>query len=86
MPIDQSIVNQLDQGFGVQIQDMVAGGKFLTELHRGSLMNDGRAVGAAIASNLLQANIPEQGMNLKFADVTPRQPGQAQSETPPPGK
>lgn len=82
MPIDPSIINQLDQGFGVQIKDMVSGAQFLTELNRGALMQDGRSIGAAISSNLLQANIPEQGMNLKFADVTPRSPGQAQEATP----
>ncbi len=83
MPIDPSIVNQLDQGFGVQIKDLVNGATFLTEVHRGALLQDGRSIGAAISSNLLQANIPEQGMNLKFADVTPRSPGQAQEATPP---
>lgn len=86
MAIDATIVNQLDQGFGVQVQDQVGGMRFLFEMNRGALMQDGRSIGSAIAANMVQANIPEQGMNLKYADSTPRSPGQAQSETPAPGK
>lgn len=82
MPIDGTIVNQLDQGFGVQIKDIVTGATFLSELHRGGLMQDGRALGSSIANSMIQSDTPGQGMNLKFADVTPRSPGQAQEATP----
>lgn len=86
MSVDATVANQLDAAFATQIKDMASGAQFLTELHRGGLLQDGRSIGAAISSNLLQANIPEQGMNLKYADVTPRSPGQAQEATPPAGK
>lgn len=82
MAIDATVLALLDQDLGSQVR-----GRALQHEHdmnrlSGSFDQDGRAVGAAIASVMIQASIPEQAMNNKLADRTPSPPAQPEPPNP----
>lgn len=82
MAIDPSVLAELDNDFAGQVRVNNQGHAHSMERLRGNFDQDGRAVGAAIASVLIQASIPEQAMNNKLADRTPSSPAMPEPQNP----
>ena len=82
MALDPTLSAELDKDWAAGVSSRRTGQDHAMERLRGNFDQDGRAVGAAIASVLIQASLPEQAMSSKLADRTPSSP--AMSEPPNP--
>ncbi len=74
MAIDPSVLGELDNDLGVAIRQGQQGQQLALERLRSGFDQDGRAIGAAIASVMVQASLPQQAMDDKLADRTPSPP------------
>lgn len=83
MPIDQTILNELDADTGVQIREAAQGASILRERMRNEAEQDGRSIGASISTAMIQAVLPDQAMGLKLAYATPMGPSQGLSAPSP---
>lgn len=70
--VDDVVSAQLNTAAASVVQFGAAGHLHALERLRSSFDQDGRAIGASIASVMVQASIPDQAMNDKLAYDTPR--------------
>lgn len=70
--MDDAVVAALNTDSSISITFMRLGHQHALERSRASFDQDGRAIGAAIAVELVQADTAGQAMNLKTAYDTPR--------------
>ena len=70
--VDDVVAAQLNSDLAVGIGYATKGHQHALERLRSNFDQDGRAIGAAISSVMLQASLPDQAMNNKLAYDTPR--------------
>lgn len=70
--VDDAVSAALNGDAAMSVAFMRLGHQHALERSRASFDQDGRAIGAAIATELVQADTPGQAMNLKTAYDTPR--------------
>lgn len=82
MALDATLGAELDKDWSAGVAARRAMNDHANARLSGNFDQDGRAIGAAIASVLVQASIPEQAMNNKLADRTPSSPAMPEPPNP----
>jgi hypothetical protein len=73
--VDDAVSAALNGDAAMSVAFMRLGHQHALERSRASFDQDGRAIGAAIATELVQADTAGQAMNLKLAAVSPQEGG-----------
>lgn len=82
--VDDAVREALNADITVGVRYATMGHQHALERSRASFDQDGRAIGAAIATELVQADSPGQAINSKLAYDTPRSSQDTVTSTTPP--